>query len=113
MKIKITLLRQFSRDVDSLIENRALLEEDFNVFKKMLSENPESGPPITGTGGVRKIRLKSATKGKSRGFRVCYFHSPERNELFLMCIYGKNKQENISPAEKKELKALVAIFKEK
>ncbi len=113
MEIKITLLRQFSKDVDSLIESRALLEKDFNNFKKVLSENPELGPPIVGTGGVRKTRLKSATKGKSGGFRVCYFHSLERNELFLICIYGKNKQENISPAEKKELKALVAIFKEK
>jgi mRNA-degrading endonuclease RelE of RelBE toxin-antitoxin system len=113
MKIKITPLTKFAKDVASLIENRALLEEDYDDFKKRLAENPELGPTITKTGGVRKVRLKSASKGKSGGFRVCYFHSPERDELFLMCIYGKNKQENLSDAEKKELKALVTIFKGK
>jgi mRNA-degrading endonuclease RelE of RelBE toxin-antitoxin system len=89
MEIKITPLRKFAKDVASLIENRALLEDDFNTFKKKLAENPGLGPPITGTGGVRKTRLKSATKGKSGGFRICYFHSRERNELFLICIYRK------------------------
>ncbi len=111
MKIKITQLKKFAKDLDALIKKKALIDEDFGAFKKMLAENPESGDLISGTGGIRKIRLKSATKGKSGGFRICYFHSPKDNELFLICIYGKNKQENISAAEKKELRALAAIFK--
>lgn len=111
MKITIVPLRKFERDVDALIANRALLKDDYEDFKKSLAENPELGPPISKTGGVRKIRLKSATKGKSGGFRVCYFYLPERYELFLICIYGKNKQEDLSEAEKKELKTLVTEFK--
>jgi hypothetical protein len=111
MKITITPLRKFEKDVDSLIANRALLKEDYEDFKKSLAENPELGPTITKTGGVRKTRLKSATKGKSGGFRVCYFYLPERHELFLICIYGKNKQEDLNEAEKKELKTLAATFK--
>jgi mRNA-degrading endonuclease RelE of RelBE toxin-antitoxin system len=111
MKIKITPLRKFEKDMDSLIDNRELLKDDYEDFKKKLAENPELGPIIAKTGGVRKIRLKSATKGKSGGFRVCYFYLPERYELYLICIYGKNKQEDLSEADKKELKALVTEFK--
>ncbi len=111
MKITITPLRKFEKDVVSLIENRELLKDDYEDFKKRLIENPELGPTITKTGGVRKIRLKSATKGKSGGFRVCYFYLPARSELFLICIYGKNKQEDLSEADKKELKTLVTEFK--
>jgi hypothetical protein len=111
MKITITPLRKFEKDVDSLIENRALLKDDYDDFKKKLAENPELGATISKTGGVRKTRLKSATKGKSGGFRVCYFYIPERYELYLICIYGKNKQEDLSELEKKELKMLVTEFK--
>ncbi len=111
MKIKITPLRKFEKEVAALIDNRALLKEDYEELKKALAETPELGPVITKTGGVRKIRLKSSTKGKSGGFRICYFYSPESKELFLLCIYGKNKQEDLSESDKKELKALVAIFK--
>jgi len=111
MKITIIPLRKFEKDVDSLIENRALLKVDYEDFKKGLAENPELGPTIAKTGGVRKTRLKSAAKGKSGGFRVCYFYLPECYKLYLICIYGKNKQEDLSEAEKKELKALVTEFK--
>ena len=111
MKITVTPLRKFERDVNSLIASRALLKDDYEDFKKHLAENPELGPTITKTGGVRKTRLKSATKGKSGGFRVCYFYLPERHELFLICIYGKNKQEDLNESDKKELKMLVTEFK--
>jgi mRNA-degrading endonuclease RelE of RelBE toxin-antitoxin system len=111
MKITVTPLVKFEDEVNSLIENRALLKDDYEDFKKRLAENPELGPTISKTGGVRKTRLKSATKGKSGGFRVCYFYIPERCELYLICIYGKNKQEDLSEEEKKELKTLVTEFK--
>jgi hypothetical protein len=81
------------------------LEKDFDSLKKTLVTNPEQGDLIPGTGGVRKIRVKSSSKGKRGGFRVCYFDDPEREELFLMLIYSKNEREDITPDEKKFLKA--------
>ncbi len=75
MKIKLTQLKNFAKDVDHLIKKKALLDEDFGAFKKMLSENPESGNLIQGTGGIRKIRLKSATKGKRGGQDMLLLYS--------------------------------------
>jgi hypothetical protein len=53
---------------------------------------------ITGTGGIRKVRLKSATKGKSGGFRVCYLYIENRLILFLLFIYAKNEQKISEPS---------------
>ena len=72
MKRKITQTRQFSKAVDDLIKKRQLLHDDFEEFKRELAEHPEMGDLVTGTGGLRKIRLKSASRGKSGSFRVCY-----------------------------------------
>jgi hypothetical protein len=68
----------------------------------VLAENPEMGDVIQGTGGVRKTRLKSASKGKRGGFRVCYyFHHVKTGTLYLMTIYPKNEKDDISSDEKK------------
>ncbi len=66
---------------------------------------------ITGTGGIRKVRLKSAAKGKSGGFRICYLYIEDRLILFLLFIYAKNERENHSQKEKAELKQLADSIK--
>lgn len=104
MKRKIIEPRALARTIDDLIAERKVLKEDLEALKKELIRDPESGDIIPGTGGVRKIRLKSASKGKRGGFRVCYFDDPTREELFLLKIYGKNEKEDLSAAEKKSLK---------
>ncbi|KIC73720.1 hypothetical protein DB42_BR00010, partial [Neochlamydia sp. EPS4] len=64
----------FEEEIARLIKKRKLKKEDFEDFKKSLAENPEQGDVIIGTGGIRKARLKSSSKGKKGGFRVCYLN---------------------------------------
>lgn len=111
MKRKIIEPRALARIIDDLIAERKILKEDLEALKKKLISNPESGDIIPGTGGIRKIRLKSATKGKRGGFRVCYFDDPRKEELFFLRIYGKNEKEDLSAAEKKSLKEFTEIVK--
>jgi mRNA-degrading endonuclease RelE of RelBE toxin-antitoxin system len=111
MKIRIVSNTKFDNTIESLVNERKLLRKDFEDFKRELAENPARGVIVTGTGGVRKIRLKSASKGKSGGFRVCYFYYDEKGDLFLIMIYPKNVKEDLSPAEKKQLKALTDEIK--
>ncbi|MCC6127809.1 MAG: hypothetical protein IT584_01220, partial [Chlamydiae bacterium] len=98
MKRKIIEPRALARVINDLIAERKVLKEDLEALKKELTKDPESGDIIPGTGGVRKIRLKSANKEKRGGFRVCYFDDPQREELFLLKIYGKNEKEDLSAA---------------
>lgn len=113
MKRQLIQTLDFEDTVKNLITKRKLKKEDFEDFKKNLAENPEQGDVIPRTGGIRKIRLKSATKGKSGGFRVCYLNIEDRLILFLLFIYAKNEQENLSQNEKAELKQLADSIKRK
>jgi hypothetical protein len=67
---------------------------------------------IPGLGGIRKIRLKSSSKGKSGGFRICYFYYQENEGLYFIWIYAKNEQENLTPDQKKLLKGILNEIKE-
>jgi mRNA-degrading endonuclease RelE of RelBE toxin-antitoxin system len=101
----------FSEDLDTLIKDRKLLEEDYEDFELNLVAFPDQGDVIQGTNGLRKIRLKSSSKGKSGGFRVCYCDVPEKEKLFLMVIFPKSVKENLSQEEKNYLKHLVSRLK--
>jgi mRNA-degrading endonuclease RelE of RelBE toxin-antitoxin system len=111
MKRLFVQTKIFSDDLDALIAENKLLGTDYEELEKLLSSNPDLGALIKGTGGLRKIRLKSSSKGKRGGFRVCYFDFPENEQLFLIVIYGKNEQENISQKDKEIFKKLIEKIK--
>lgn len=112
MDIKITLARPFKRDVGGFLKKRLLLPDDFEEFQKVLIQNPEMGDVIAGTGGVRKVRLKSASRGKSGGFRVCYYYITKKYEIYLLWIYAKNEQEDLTSEDKKILKDMAKSAEE-
>ncbi|HSX26056.1 MAG TPA: type II toxin-antitoxin system RelE/ParE family toxin [Chlamydiales bacterium] len=112
-KIRIIETTAFSDRIAELLAKHSLLQEDYNVFKKELAENPEKGDPLTGTGGVRKVRLKSSSRGKSGGFRVCYLYYVLGEAIYLLFIFQKNEQENLSAAQKKALKNITDAIKGK
>lgn len=91
----------FTRIYDQLIAQNKLSESDFLAFESDLLKNPNQGDVIPGLGGLRKIRLKSTTKGKRGGFRIDYLDFPERELLYYVVIYPKNVKEDLSSEEKK------------
>jgi hypothetical protein len=114
MKREIVQTSPFTKRINELIKTHRLKGEDFETFKRVIAENPDMGDIIQGTGGVRKTRLKSASKGKSGGFRVCYyFHDMGTGRIYLITIYPKNEKEDLEPNEKKELKELVELIKKR
>ncbi|MBY0528911.1 MAG: type II toxin-antitoxin system RelE/ParE family toxin [Rhabdochlamydiaceae bacterium] len=111
MKRLIIQTKLFSNDLDELIAQNKLLITDYEALERSLLTDPEKGDLIKGTGGLRKIRLKSSSKGKSGGFRICYFDFPEKEQLFFVIIYGKNEKENISQSDKEIFKKLIEKIK--
>ena len=95
MKRTLVQTQKFSKMLDELIKENKILLKDYEAFERRLVEHPEEGDVIQGTGGLRKTRLKSLTKGKSGGFRVCYCDIPEKEKLFLIALFGKNVQEDL------------------
>ena len=91
--------------------------DEKNELISYLSEHPNSGVLIQGSGGIRKLRWARSGSGKSGGVRVIYFHHSEVMPLYLLAIFGKNEKANISAQEKKLLaklvKELIIIWRQK
>ena len=77
----------------------------------MLLKNPESGPVMEGTGGIRKVRFPLEDRGKSGSVRVCYTDFAEYEVIYLITAFEKKEQDNLSAEEKSVLKKLVKALK--
>ncbi len=75
-----------------------------------LAAYPKAGDLIEGTGGIRKLRWGRSGRGKRGGVRVIYYYHSELMPLYLLTLFAKNKQDNLSKAERNELAKLVDIL---
>ena len=80
-------------------------------FIGFIAHNPESGDIMAGSGGVRKVRWSRSGIGKRGGVRAIYYFHDESMPFFLLTVYPKNQQDNLSPAEFKARKQTVSILK--
>ena len=65
---------------------------------------------IAGTGGARKARVARGSRGKSGGARIIYYVVSRRGVLYLIDIYAKSAKEDLTDAEKHEIRRLIASF---
>ena len=86
-------------------------EAEREAFIDFIAANPEAGDVIPDTGGVRKLRWKRAGSGKRSGARVIYFFQAATRPLYLLMVYTKARQEDLSPEEKRTVRKLAAILK--
>jgi mRNA-degrading endonuclease RelE of RelBE toxin-antitoxin system len=70
-------------------------------------QQPDAGPVIRGSGGIRKIRWSVRGRGKRGGVRVIYYWAVAQNQVLMLFIYPKNEQDGLSPAQTKALKLVV------
>lgn len=87
-------------------------DEDLLSLQIMLLKDPESGPVMEGTGGIRKVRFPLENRGKSGSVRVCYTDFAEYEVTYLITAFTKNEQMNLSNEEKNVLKKLVKALKD-
>ncbi len=81
--------------------------DELDGLKQELACLRQLGSVIEGTGGLRKIRYGAKGKGKRGGARVLYYYGGDHMPIFLIAIYPKSEQENISAAKKKAIKKLI------
>ncbi len=72
-----------------------LSEDDYRRLQLELIKNPEAGPVIRGSGGVRKLRWKAAGRGKRGGYRIVYFVRRPKGVIWLLTIYPKSVADSI------------------
>jgi len=87
-------------------------DDDLLALQIILLKDPESGPVMSGTGGIRKVRFPLEHRGKSGSVRVCYTDFAEYEVIYLITAFTKDEQSNLSSEEKRVLKKLVKSLKE-
>lgn len=72
-----------------------LTEEWYTEMQWYLSNHPDAGDLIPGSGGCRKLRWGISDKGKSGGVRVIHYGQTAEGVIWLLAIYAKTRQENL------------------
>jgi mRNA-degrading endonuclease RelE of RelBE toxin-antitoxin system len=85
-------------------------DDEYRKLQLALVLRPEAGKIIPGSGGIRKIRWKSGGSGKRGGLRVIYFWDVPEDTIYMLLIYKKSKQEDLTPNQLKTLRNLVKEF---
>jgi hypothetical protein len=90
---------------------RKLLTDDERAGAELaLALAPETWPVIPGTGGCRKARVARSGKGKSGGARIIYYVMTVRGALYLLDIYAKGAKEDLTHAERNEIRRFVTAL---
>ena len=89
-----------------------LTEEDLRILENILLKDPKTGKSISGTGGLRKIRIPLESTGKRSGGRVIYVDIEVKESIYLLDVYAKCEQTDLTNKEKQMLKKLVQLLKE-
>src|SRR3954468_22038792 len=87
-------------------------ENEREDFVNFIARNPEVGEVIADTGGVRKVRWGRGGSGKRGGARVIYFYRDANLPLYLLMIYAKARQEDLSADDERAVRKLVGILKD-
>jgi hypothetical protein len=82
-------------------------DDEYRALQHYLAGNPEAGDVMPGTGGFRKLRWTDRRRGRGKrgGLRVIYYYLLTDAQIWLVTLYDKGEVINLSPAEKRLLKA--------
>ena len=92
----------FTEDVES-----DLSVEEYRQLQVVLLLRPTQGALIRGSGGVRKLRWGRPGMGKRGGLRVIYFWEASSETFYMLMVYRKNDQEDLTPKQVATLQRLV------
>jgi hypothetical protein len=106
--------------IESRVFSRRLLAlgkegsaEVLTTIQSDLLGNPERGQVVKGLGGIRKARAANPGRGKGKrgGFRYLYMYFVSDQEIYLLYLFDKDEQEDLSPEQRKLLRNLAAESK--
>ena len=110
MSFNVVATEPFERKLKRLAKKYKSLANDLAAVFDELVENPTLGTPIGKDCYKLRIAIASKGKGKSGGARMITYVRVVKKTVFLMDIFDKSEQANIS---NKELLMLIDILQDK
>ena len=87
-----------------------LNENDLKRLQEEILLDPKTGAVMRETGGIRKMRFAFEHRGKSGSIRVIYIDFEVYEKIYLITAYPKNEKDNLTKAERNELRELVKVL---
>lgn len=92
----------FTRQIRDLVD-----DDEYRLFQARLLANPDAGDLIPRSGGLRKIRVGVAGRGKRGGARVIYYWVTGKSQIYMLVAYAKNVQEDLTEDQLRVMRSLV------
>jgi hypothetical protein len=92
----------FTRELQDLVP-----DDDYRALQSALLLRPQAGAPIAGGGGLRKVRWGLPGTGKPGGLRLIYYWQKAEDRIYMLLVYRKSRQEDLTPQQLRILRKLV------
>jgi hypothetical protein len=103
MNVEIIETATFTRQVES-----TLADDELWFLQLHLMSQPNAGRLIPGSGGLRKLRWGLSGRGKRGGARIIYYWKSSADQPYLLYLYVKNVQPDLTLAELRSLRQQIA-----
>jgi mRNA-degrading endonuclease RelE of RelBE toxin-antitoxin system len=108
--VKVKPIADFEKKAKRLMKKYNSLAGELRELRKDLCQNPTKGTPIGRSCYKIRLAIESKGKGKSGGARVITHYYIHGNTVYLLSIYDKAEQENLSAEELAELLRGINVF---
>ena len=85
-------------------------DADHRAIQLALLFRPESGEILRHTGGLRKLRWNLPHAGRRGGLRVIYYWDKPDEVLYMLWVYRKSRQDELTHRQCKLLSQLVKEY---
>ena len=92
----------FTRQICELLK-----DDELRQLQLALVLRPEQGAVVPRTGGLRKLRWKQPGRGKRGGLRILYYWDKPNETIYMLYVFPKTKQEDLTPEQAKTLARLI------
>jgi len=92
----------FTRRIKELVD-----DDEYRLLQARLIADPDAGDLIPRSGGLRKIRMGVAGRGKRGGARVIYYWVTAKSQIYMLLAYAKNVQEDLTEGQLRLMRDLV------
>lgn len=101
--MRIVRTTRYAKDLKRL----GVTDGEAAAIELAIASHPTAGDVVVGLGGVRKLRFAMGSRGKSGGGRAIYLLLLPDDTAILLLAYAKNEKADLTPADRKVLRALI------
>ncbi|MCC6697361.1 MAG: type II toxin-antitoxin system RelE/ParE family toxin [Candidatus Hydrogenedentes bacterium] len=81
--------------------------EQYRLLQWALVARPDQGTLVPHASGLRKLRWVIPGQGKRGGLRVLYFWDKPNRQIYMLYLYSKRDQADLTPTQAKALGRLI------